>query len=110
MRLNLTQIRAENGAFFIPYFLTFDRGLAELYDTYPQGSCLFGEELVPPLFFAMMDLPDMILSKHPHIFPLVDKVFGETGEAERQYRRAMHEPDMSRIIADLEPRLAAFQK
>jgi len=95
--------------FFIPYFLTFDRGLADLYDIYRQASCLFGNEIVPPQFFSIMDLPELILSPCPELEPIVSRIFNLAANAEREYRRATKPARNDEIAAELERKLAAYE-
>lgn len=93
----------------IPYFLTFDHGLADLYDLYPQRSCVFGNEIEFPLFYAEMDLSALILDPYPELEPVLFRLFSVRAAEERDQRRIKRSCRATSIIPDLERRLSAFE-
>lgn len=108
-RHTLTGFNDRVDGFFIPYFLTFDRGLADLYDLYPQGSCVFGNEFQPPQFFATMDLPALILESCPQLKPVASRIFNLAANTEREHHRRSQPAQDREIAAELEHRLAVYE-
>ena len=86
--------------------LTFDRGLADLYDLYAQRSCLFGNEIATPQFFAEMDLTTLITALYPELEPLVSSIFNTGADAERSKRREQCPTNVPALISQLEVAIA----
>jgi hypothetical protein len=101
-RHTFTGFHAPTEGLLIPYMLTFDRGLADLYDLYDQRSCLFGNEIQPPQFFAEMDLPTLITDPYPELESVVSTIFNTSADAERMKRREQCPTDIPALISQLE--------
>lgn len=108
-RHSFTGFHGRQAGLMIPYFLKFDRGLADLYDLHPQRSCLFGNEIQFPLFFADMNLPALILGPYPELSPVVSRIFNVRAALERDQCRAKRPLQLAPIISRLEQQLSAFE-
>jgi len=97
-----TGFHGTNGAFLVRYFLTFDRPLAELFDTFPQRSCLICPGRRFPLFFADFDFPSQVLAQFPELGPVIAKHFKLGADEERSKRVQASPVDVHAIIAELE--------
>ena len=98
-----------NGAFHIPLFLTFDRGLAKLADVFPQRSCLYGGKLRFPIFFQDYDFASQVMPRYPGLGNVMAKVFTVEAHERRAMRLEKSPPDMPRIIHRLETELVPFE-
>jgi len=98
-----------NDSFLVPYFLTFDQGLAELFDLYPQRSCLFGGELRFPLFFQEVDIESLLRQQYPQLSPVVARIFTPQAAERRRLCLEGTRAPATAIAADLERRLADFE-
>jgi hypothetical protein len=93
--------------FLVPYFLTFDAGLAELFELYPQRSCLFGGELGFPLFFPDTDFEALFPRQYPQLAPIFSRIFSPQA-SERRRQKGASAPVVA-IVADLERQLVEFE-
>jgi hypothetical protein len=106
---SFTGFHGRRAGFMVPYFLTFDQGLADLYDLYPQRSCLFGNEIQFPQFFADLDLAALILGPYPELGPVASRIFNVRAAQERDQHRAKSPPPFASIISQLERQLGVFE-
>ena len=84
------------------YFLTFDRPLAELFDSFPQRSCLIFPDERDPLFFADFDFPSQVLDQFPGLGPVIAKHFDQGADEDRKTRLQATFPDIQAITTELE--------
>lgn len=98
-----------NNSFHIPYFLTFDRGLAVLLDLFPQRSCLFGEDLQFPIFFQDFDFASLVMGRFPELAPVIGRIFTIEANQQRTENLKRKAPDMPSIIQQLESELMKFE-
>ena len=97
-----TGFRGPNHSFMLRYFLTFDRPLAGLFDSFPQRSCLICPGRLSPLFFADFDFPSQVLDRYPELGPVIAKHFKLGSDEERSARMRTQPPDIGSLIAELE--------
>jgi hypothetical protein len=89
------------GDFLIPYFLSFDRKMVQLFDLYPLKGLLFNDQnaLMIPLWKTT---PIEALAKEIDI-RVVEDYFGHTCSSIRQAERRLEpRPDFSQLKQDLE--------
>ena len=97
-----TGFHGTDGPFCVRYFLTFDRPLAELFDSFPQRSCLICPDGRLPLFFADFDFPSQVLDQFPRLGPVIGKHYTLEADEDRRTRSQAKFPDIQAIITDLE--------
>jgi hypothetical protein len=104
-RREFATFSGRNGAFHLPFFLTFDKGLATLFDIFPQRSCLIGKERGMPQFFADEDFQARLTQSNPELLPVLRKHF--TLERHRQRANVTYNRTSSyeTLIAGLESEL-----
>lgn len=98
-----------NRCFHVPYFLTFDSGLAELLDLFPQRGCLFGGTLRFPIFFQEFDFAALVLGRFPELGRVIGETFSVQAHEERASRLEKQPPDMLGIVQKLERELTRFE-
>ena len=91
-----TGFHGTDGPFCVRYFLTFDRPLAELFDSFPQRSCLIFPDERDPLFFADFDFPSQVLDQFPVLGPVIAKHFDQGADEGRKTRLQATFPDIQR--------------
>ena len=96
------------GSFLVPYFLTFDRGLAELIDLYPQRSCLIGGAMEWPLFFQDIDFESLLWNAFPELSPMLSRVFTMEAATQRANRPKNKSSKLVEVVDNLERQLAAL--
>lgn len=109
-RRQLAQMVGRAGAFLVPYTLTFDRGLAQLFDRQAQRSCLFRDGDRMPQFFAEFNIEGEVLERFGREQTLVDvaaRHLTANGHALRSERLRLHSPDLAPLVTELEAALAA---
>jgi len=97
-----TGFHGTDGPFCVRYFLTFDRPLAELFDTFQQCSCLICPDGRDPQFFADFCFPSQVLDQFPGLRPLIAKHFEQGADEDRRTRSQATFPDIQAIITELE--------
>lgn len=86
MRRDFVNVTGYDGAFLVPYFLTFDRGLAELLDGFPQRSCLLSPHRGFPQFFGEVDFDRWLIASLGQSFAKVRDCFTIEGAERRRER------------------------
>lgn len=94
--------------FLVPYILTFDSGLAELNDLWPQRSCVFGGDIRFPLFFPDANLGTVLMGKFPEIESIVAGIFNIDAAEKRSRKRLAGSSPVEKLIQELEAHLATF--
>lgn len=108
-RRQLARPVGRNGAFLVPYTLTFDRGLAQWFDQQAQRSCLMQESDRMPQFFAEFNIEGDVLSRFGSDQRLVDAAARHltiNAFAARNERRRRHPTDLQSLVAGLEAQIA----
>jgi hypothetical protein len=93
------------GSFHVPYFLTFDRDIAALYDGFPQRSCLLGPNDEGPHFTAETPLDTYLFGHWPELNAEIDWVFLEHVRAERNKAHRDTPADVPALLAELRQEL-----
>lgn len=104
-RRQLAQPVGRNGAFLVPYTLTFDRGLAQWFDQQAQRSCLMQEGDRMPQFISEFNIEGDVLRRFGNDQRLVDAAARHltmNAFAARDERRRRHPTDLQPLIAELE--------
>ena len=104
-RRQLAQPVGRNGAFLVPYTLTFDRGLAQWFDQQAQRSCLMQEGDRMPQFFAEFNIEGEVLARYGNDRALVDVVarhLTTNAHAERSERLRQRHRDLGPLVAEME--------
>lgn len=109
-RQQLTGSVLGDGSFTIPYFLTFDRGLAEFFDGFPQRGCFVHREQRSPQFVADRTIERDVLNRwldNPALSRACDNYLSPDAVARRLGRLDMSRPLLPPIISHLEAQLLA---
>lgn len=104
-RRQLGQMVGRNGAFLIPYTLTYDRGLAQWFDQQAQRSCLIRGEERMPQFFPEYNIEGEVLQRYGQTQALVDvaaRHFTTDAHAARAYRLRSRPGDLAPLVMELE--------
>ncbi len=75
--------RNVRSSFLIPFFLTFDRGLSQLWDVYPIHGLLFHDTPLHPIVYTNRDLLDEWKKTFPDRFHHLEKYFTYEAGQER---------------------------
>ncbi len=92
------------GAFTIPYFLTFDRGLASLFSEYPQRSCLISNNPEFPQFFGDINVVDWLKEFFGEDYDSITPYFTPEGIEQRSRRLEISAP------SDIEQHVKVVEK
>lgn len=104
-RRQLAQMVGRNGAFLIPYTLTCDQGLAQLFDQQAQRSCLMRGDERMPQFFAEYNIEGEMLDRYGREQALVDAAARHltvAAAAERRERIRSQATNYAPLIRELE--------
>lgn len=104
-RHEVAQYPGRLNAMTVPYFLTFDRGLADLMDLCPQRSCLIEPGHGFPVFFQDYDFEELVLSRYPELKRTLAERFSFAAHA----RRALCIPNFGALANRLEEELVEFE-
>lgn len=108
-RRMFAQLGGRDGAFLVPYTLTFDRGLAQLLEHQAQRSCLVHPEWGMPQFFAEAEIFAELRTRYNDDQALLE-VAGRHFTAEAHVRRAAQVEKAIRnrdsLVAELEASIA----
>ena len=110
-RRRWTRLGGHDGAFLLPYTLTFDRGLADWFDRQAMRSCLMKESGGMLQFFAEYDVEREVLDRyaaHRRLSGAVERHFTSEAAAARAERLRHHGGSVSQIVAGLEAAVAAI--
>ncbi len=108
MRRQFAGTIGRGGAFYVPYFLSFDGGLTDLIDGYPQRSCLVRSGSFPQ-FFADLDMQAWLLENWHQPTELLMQCFSIEGHQERKERHKKQGPtNPEPIIARFEAEIRAL--
>jgi hypothetical protein len=102
-------VKSGKEKFLIPYFLTFDKGLAELWDLYPIRSCLIHENDGHPLCFPDRDITEEFKGAFPDKTAELEQYFTfEAADERRKSKPSLDQlPDQAR---ELEKELFALMR
>lgn len=110
-RRQLAQPIGRNGAFLVPYTLTFDRGLAQWFDQQAQRSCMMQEGDRMPQFFSEFNIEGDVLRRFGSDQRVVDAAARHltmNAFATRKERRRLNPTELQPLITELEMMVAGL--
>lgn len=107
-RRRLTGMHGQDGAFLLPYTLTFDRGLAQWMDQQAQRSCLLSKDAPMPQFFGEYSIQNDLLDRFgtdPVFASTAARHFTHEAHLARTNARQIHPNDFGQLVLELEAQL-----
>ena len=110
-----TGFNGPGGTFLLRYFLTFDKGLKDLFDVCRYRSCLIFPGQSFPTFHPDFDIPSEIIARFPgknyhELSAAVFKYFTGRAQEERTAQLQINPTDVPKLIEDLESEVSRLKR